>query len=154
MQTTLKEFVDKAYEFQAEMINGSAPGDDSMPHFLAEDSAGGLHLFAVPWADDEEKYKALATLRKYFAENDIIRYVSMTEAWSLKLEKGESPGCQRPSEDPRRIEVLICCGVNKQGETASRVSEIVLADDGKRHLDPEYMPDLERVDGLMVSLLR
>lgn len=153
MQKTLKEFVDQAYEFQASQINGSDPTEDSMPHFIAEDDKGELHILATPWRDDEEKAGALRAVRKYFFDHNVVRYVAVTEAWSLTIKKGDEPPTGRVSDHPRREDVLICCGVDQDGEIYTRVEMIVIADDGKRHLDPNRDLQIDGTAGTMTRLL-
>ncbi len=158
MTTTLEELMDKAYDFQSGLINGSQPGDSSIATFVAENQNGELFMYGTPFDGDKSKQALIRFLRAEFKKRGIVRYVLATEAWMSVREKNEIPNSLPPSEDPLRRDVLMIIGVEKNGKTVCRSAKIVVADTNKRCVDacdPNMANDsYTGIGGRMSSLLQ
>lgn len=152
--TPLEALMNKAYELQCGLINGSPPDDTSTPSFIAEDENGETYFYATPFHNEASKAAIISVLRREFQRNKVVRYVLVTEAWVSRRKKDDLRLDERPSEDPNRENVVMVAGVDKDGTILSKNARIVIADDNKRHVDPfGSEDDCTSVGGRMTTLL-
>jgi hypothetical protein len=95
------------------------------PTFIGADARGRRVVVIGSWATEMQKVAALAEVRRYFRQHQIIAYGSVTESWispTLNAElvrRGERMlGDRRPSQMPDRIEyvtVVVTDGIQTKG---------------------------------------
>lgn len=150
----LKTLLDKTYDFQAEIINGSEVDGDSFPHFVGEDADGKIFILVTPFEDESQRKLVLMAVRQKFKEHGIVRYAMASETWSVtKRVEDIADDEPLPYEHPDREDSLLVFAVDKAGNVLSRNARIIVADDRKRHLEPIDMKGAS-VTGMMVDLLK
>lgn len=148
----LEELTQKTFELQCSAINGSPTDDQSVMHFIAQDSEGSVHVYHIANWNDEVKPQILSALRTAFRVNNVMQYAVASEAWSAKRPTKDPRPEVMPRDDPQRQDILICAGVHRDGRIIFKTGLIIVADDGKRHVDPTGEDDYKNVGGALMSL--
>lgn len=100
------------------------------PMWIAETDMGEKFVIATPFGDEGQKAQVVTLLRQMFAERSVVRYAFMTEAWSVAMSESEmkDEGTNRPppSKHPRRREVLILLGEDRDTKVAAFTQFFIL----------------------------
>ncbi len=150
----LYQMMERSWKFAVETFD---PIEDSMVQYLAETADGKLYMFATPWSNDFEKTMVLNILRKKFKEDNIKRYVMVSEAWTAAYPAGMTNDKPKimPSEHPERIEKLVLLGVDPEAQEVMQYAATIHRDsEGKRSLgERESLEMSTTVGGVMLELL-
>lgn len=99
------------------------------------------------------QHEILDLARKYAnSDDEPWMFLLVTEAWSLKLKKGELDDMKvSPSKHPDRVETFIMSGIDDRGRQKAVLFEIV-EKDGKKKMVPMSMDeDIEDMMGTWVE---
>jgi hypothetical protein len=126
--------------------------------------AGNGEQLVVPPPHVESKDIAVAMIRALFKDKDVIRYVFMDEAWTIRGEKGISPekmarfNREGLSEQPGRIEVVFFSAEDRDCGQLTAERLIVRPANGQPYLAPLHMFESKMgstitSEGRMIGLL-
>ncbi len=109
IEMSIKELAQHEFTFCAGEV---AKGESIMAHLTAWDPENKIHVIAAVWNSTEDKQMFAKWAKLYFILNDIKRYLFTTEAWVIKLGKGDEDKIPTGSyeQDPRRAEQLMVIG--------------------------------------------
>ena len=119
------------------------------------------HVAVVPFPDTDDKDRAAAIMREFFAANPTQRYLFIAEAWTLDSSKEEGPtlsilerdGVQSISAHPRRREVVMFTAEDRDEGMLLGLRTIIRPHEGKPYLGPFELDEPETMEGRMVGLL-
>jgi hypothetical protein len=123
-----------------------------MPVFVLV-GPGGPSVHGCPWRNDAEKEIMGNKVRREIKRRKVFQYSFVCEAWAVHLASAKEFH-HRPSEDPRRVEVVIALAVNRQ-EKKIRQWNIERAEDGTctgLRLNPSF-GDEGQLESWMAELL-
>lgn len=87
-------------------------GEELMPHFVAWDREGMVHIIATPWGDEAEKVRTLRLLKTFFAWKGVERYITVSEAWVV-VRSVDSTDHREPRNCEDRRECITMMGVTR-----------------------------------------
>lgn len=110
---SLQEMFDYQVQFAAKAF-ADMSGSVS-PMFVGQDAEGILYPITTAWESREEKHQIMMAVQEVFRKFEIVRYVSMVEAWMLIADKDDTAAKKEfmnavPSEHPKRQEAIIIIG--------------------------------------------
>jgi hypothetical protein len=145
-------------------------GEELLPHFVAWDRDGCVHMIATPWGDEAEKVRTVKMLGMFFAWKGVDRYIMVSEAWVVvrsvdSTDRREPRNCEDRRECIAMIGVTrsetIACNAMIAGTLPDRaVSEVVWQEPGTTSgrmadlLPPEgfiLTPDMDALLGSMFA---
>lgn len=128
-------------------------GDEVIPVFFArwEDTKVGMYM--TPWTDEQSKQAMLMALKLAFAARGVDSYVSVSEAWAIKRDKGFDPEkSPSPSQCEDREEIMILTGVSHDGVIAA-TAKLGREGDKRTIGDLTWLPGDHQMSGRMLELL-
>lgn len=87
-------------------------GEELMPHFVAWDREGTVHIIATPWSDEAEKVRTLRMLKTFFMWKGVDRYIMVSEAWVV-VRSPDSTDRREPRLCEDRRECITMMGVTR-----------------------------------------
>lgn len=87
-------------------------GEELMPHFVAWDREGTVHIIATPWSDEAEKVRTLRMLKTFFMWKGVERYIMVSEAWVV-VRSPDSTDHREPRLCEDRRECITMMGVTR-----------------------------------------
>jgi hypothetical protein len=103
----------------------------------------------------QDKDLTVTIIKEIFKELDIVKYVFMSEAWTLSSEKDKVPPELHKkgiSEHPDRKEIILIMGEDDNGSTMASM-DIIRRQDEDPTLGPLVFVSSEWYEGRMVGLL-
>ena len=110
MKLDLDGLLDLA-ERQAREVLLKQKHDEILPTFVMAQRDGGLVIAGVQFRNDFEKRLVREKIREIMRSNDTVAYSFLTEGWAVAYPL-DADMRVRPSENPRRIEVVSALATN------------------------------------------
>lgn len=117
-----------------DQIKNGGSIDGSLFAILYEKGSDEINIFPVPLSDTfdaEERMQVMEAVGEMLGEkdSDVYMFMTVSEAWGSKAKKSDGKFV-RPSEDPKRFELFIASGRDKNGYIRNVSFEIKRKPDG------------------------
>jgi len=154
MHMTLEEIFEHGQ--QAAQVLFAAQGEVH-PMWLAQTTTGEILPIIAPMHEREDKDSLVDGIRAIFKQKDVIRYVSLLEAWMLEMKNQPLPASVRLgapiSQHPERREIIAIAAEDKT-DMLTGMFYILRPEHGKAQLSPfKRMEKSTRHEGRFVGLL-
>lgn len=89
------------------------------PTWLCIAGDGTRFVRVTPWRNNREKDFAVQLLKEFFQTANIVRYVQISEAWALQIDKGDEATLERVKREgtaaqPERTECVMLLGEDSE----------------------------------------
>lgn len=112
--------LDELFDYQIKFARFAfdANGGGISPMWVGQDADGIIYPITVEWNGSEEKYAMIEEVKKLFTKLNVIRYVSMVEAWMVIADARNKEEAKEiinagVANHPRKQEAIIITGEEK-----------------------------------------
>src|SRR5262245_24092779 len=129
------------------------------PMWIAQTSSGEVLPLIAPIGDRDSKDAVVGMIKAIFKQHEVVRYVSLLEAWTLELKRDRdlplSVRLGAPiSQHPERREIVALAAEDKTEGMLTGMFYILRPEHGKATLSPlKRMEKSTRHEGRFVGLL-
>lgn len=144
--------------FMPSVARNVIESEELQPVFFLQNKRGEVTIAATPWRNESEKDTVLMGLKALFSRKGIVRYVTVSEAWTATYDRGIRPGgkdFRPPSQRDDREEVVVVAGADVEtGEKIAQIYPIIRKSETVREMGKlqENFP-AKGLEGRMLELL-